>query len=85
MIDLTLDDDGDGEEGMVEEILPEQTPIPRSPTAELEHHRGPSAAREEFEAKKLALAEFGRERQRQPTPSLFRLTPTARRFKQEPV
>ena len=86
VIDLILDDDedGEGEEGMVEQILPEQTPIPRSPTAEPHlQDRGPSAAREEFEAKKLALARL--ERVREAIPSLFKLSPSSRRFKQEPL
>jgi hypothetical protein len=74
IIDLTLSDD-DEEEG-VEQILPEQTPLP------------PSPPQKEVSAKKLAKGpRWATEedpvdvspRRRGPTPSVFRLTPSAGR------
>lgn len=76
IIDLTLSDD-DEEEG-VEQILPEQTPIPPSPpkvaVSPMRSSKGPRWATEEEPAQISPVRA-----QRKPTPSLFRLTPSANR------
>jgi hypothetical protein len=75
IIDLTLSDD-DEEEG-VEDILilPEPTPVPASPPKA--KSKGPRWATEENPADPAPKVERG------PTPSLFRLTPSARRRRDE--
>jgi hypothetical protein len=74
IIDLTLSDD-DEEEG-VEQILPEQTPLPPSPplkdTTVKRAVKGPRWATEEDPVDVSP-------RRRGPTPSVFRLTPSASR------
>jgi len=75
IIDLTLSDD-DEEEG-VENILvlPEPTPAPASPPKA--QRKGPRWATEENPIEPASREERG------PTPSLFRLTPSVRRRKEE--
>jgi len=78
IIDLTLSDD-DEEEG-VEQILPEQTPIPTSPSTKVispkRVSKGPRWATEEDPAREVSSPV---QTERKPTPSLFRLTPSASR------
>jgi hypothetical protein len=74
IIDLTLSDD-DEEEG-VEQILPEQTPLPPSPPQkEVVPNRAVKGPRWATEENPVDVSP----RRRGPTPSVFRLTPSASR------
>lgn len=88
VIDLTVSDDDEEAEG-VEHLLPEQTPIPTSPPRQAAPARSvPRWATEDDEdasgqVQARARASESARASRGPTPSVFQLTPSARKRRDE--